>query len=203
MIRSSIGRALMAVVMIASPAPYSIHAEDTDLASGIRQAQQGEFDAAVITLDRAIQRLTAAGGPAPDLARAYVYRAVAEIGLGQDAKARESFLKARAKDPHLRLNTDEFPPRIVQAYDQALASAGLTSAGSAPTTAATVPAAEPQKKGGGSKTLWVIAGLGAVGAGVAVAAGGGGGDPPPAATPTPQPPDISGRWVGMAPTASS
>ena len=94
-------------------------------------------------------------------------------------------MEARRQNPSLRLDTKEFPPRIVQAYEAALREAGLP-------LAAPPPPATAEKKGGGSKTLWVVLGAAAVAGGAAIALGGGGSEPTPAATI----PQVAGRWVG-------
>src|SRR4026209_1228899 len=46
---------------------------DTDLATGIRQVREGDFDTALITLDGVVKRLAAQKGQAPGLGRAYTY----------------------------------------------------------------------------------------------------------------------------------
>jgi hypothetical protein len=186
-------RSLIAVVaaisVLASPGALPARADDAELAEGIRQAQQGEFDTAAVTLDRAARRLAAAKAPGAQVARAYVYLAVAQIGLSQEAKAKTSFVEARRQDPSLRLDAKEFPPRIVQAYEAALREAGLSVPPPPPAPATA------EKKGGGSKALWVVLGAGAAAGGAAIALGGGGSDP--SAQPTPPPiPQVAGRWVG-------
>ena len=185
-------RSLIALVaafsVLVSPAAVPARADDAELAEGIRQAQQGEFDSAAVTLDRVARRLAAAKAPGAETARAYVYLAVAQIGLAQEGKAKASFLEARRQHPPLRLDAKEFPPRIVQAYETALREAGLSVPGPAPS--APPPAAE---KKGGSKALWVVLGGAAVAGGAALALGGGD-DPPPSTVPPPV--NVAGRWVG-------
>jgi hypothetical protein len=175
--------------VLAGPGVLPARADDAELAEGIRQAQQGEFDTAAVTLDRAARRLAAAKAPGTEIARAYVYLAVAQVGLSQEAKAKTSFVEARRQDPSLRLDAKEFPPRIVQAYEAALREAGLSVPPPPPAPATA------EKKGGGSKALWVVLGAGAAAGGAAIALGGGGSDP--SAQPTPPPiPQVAGRWVG-------
>src|SRR5262245_34147831 len=154
--------------------PVSSQSPSDELAKGIRQAQQGEFETAAVTLDQATRSLAAAKAPVRDVARAYLYLGVAQLGLSQDAKAKASFVQARRLDPSLKLDAAEFPPKVIQAYDQALKEAGQPVASStAPKTAST---AKPPK--GKSKTVPILLGVGAAaGIAVAVAAGGGGGGP--------------------------
>lgn len=176
-----------ALSVIAGPAILPARADDAELAEGIRQAQQGEFDAAVVTLDRAARRLAAAQAPAAETARAYVYLGVAQVGLAQESKAKASFVEARRQDPSLRLATTEFPPRIVQAYETAVREAGLSLAPppAAPKTA--------EAKGGGGKALWIVLGAGAAAGGAALALGGGSSD---ATTLPAGPVQVAGRWTG-------
>jgi hypothetical protein len=158
--------------VLAGPGVLPARADDAELAEGIRQAQQGEFDTAAVTLDRAARRLAAAKAPGTEIARAYVYLAVAQVGLSQEAKAKTSFVEARRQDPSLRLDAKEFPPRIVQAYEAALREAGLSVPAPPP-----APATAEKKGGGGGKALWVVLGAGAAAGGAAIA-------------------QVAGRWVG-------
>lgn len=188
-------RSLIALVaafsLLASPGVLPARADDAELAEGIRQAQQGEFDSAVVTLDRAARRLAAARAPGAEIARAHVYLAVAQIGLAQEAKAKAAFVEARRQDPSLRLDAKEFPPRIVQAYEAALREAGLSVPPPPPP-----PPTTAEKKGGGGKALWVVLGAGAAAGGAAIALGGGGSEPPSQTTPPATIPQVAGRWVG-------
>jgi hypothetical protein len=187
-----------------APRPVAWSAPPDDLARGIRQVEGGEFDAAAITLDGVVRRLSAEGGAPGDLARAYLYLAIAYLGMSQEQAAKARFLDALRADRTLELTTGEFPPRIVQFFEQvkkeneaALAPAPPTAAPPAapapgppaapvsapPATAppaAAPPAARPRpasgESKGGSKALLVV-GAGAAAAAIgAVALGGGGGD---------------------------
>jgi len=176
-------------------------APDPDLAIGIRQAQEGDFDAAVITLDAVVKRLSAQGRRPRELARAYTYLAIAYLGLSQEQTAKAKFLEALRADKDLDLSPKEFPPKILQFLEQAKREA----TGEAPRTAASPrPAAAPQKKEGGSKKGLVILGVvAAAGAGVAVAAGGGGrGSQNPSAAATPGA-RMTDNFAGTAPVGAS
>lgn len=92
-------------------------AGDADLEKGIRQAQEGEFEQAIATLRAALPRLK--DGPPQDLTRAHVYLGVAHLGLGDAAAARSSFLEALRADRALRLSAEEYPPRVLRAFEEA------------------------------------------------------------------------------------
>jgi hypothetical protein len=196
---------LVAVLLVGAlafaPAVVAIEAPaEADLEEGIRQAQVGDFEKAVVTLDAAARRLAAEGGRSRDLARAYVYLSIAYLGLSQEQKAKAQFLEALKADTEMKLDEGEFPPRILEFFEAAREEAvaeGVveptpTTPEPAPSAAAPVATApEPEKKGGGSKTLLLIGGGAAAAAGIALAAGGGGsGGGTPAAQPTPPPPQV-------------
>jgi hypothetical protein len=145
-------------------------ATDAELQRGIQQAREGNFDAAVITLDGVARQLASQPGRAKQLAQAYTYLAVAYLGLSQEQAAKAKFLEALKADGNLDVSTREFPPRIVQFFEQARKE--TQPAPAAPPTPA--PAASAPAKKGGSKLPLILLGVAAAG-GAAVAAGGGGG----------------------------
>jgi hypothetical protein len=162
---------------------------DEDLARGMRQVEGGEFDAAVVTLDGVVRRFAAQARPPRELARAYLYLAIAYLGLSQEQTAKATFLDALAADRTLVLSTGEFPPRIVQFFQQVKKesedAAAKVPAPPAPVAAPAPPAAAPgpvarpappaAEKKGGSKTLLVVGGGAAAALVGALALGGGGG----------------------------
>jgi len=172
-------RALPAVlaVVLGSAAPAQPQAVDPEVEKGIRQAHEGELEPAIATLQGALPRLIARKAPPHDVARVHVYLGVAHLGLGDAGAARASFLEALRLEPALKLGSEEYPPRILRAFEEARRSA---------------PAATTAAKKGGSKLPLVLLGVGALGGGVALAAGGGGGGSSGTATtpttPTPPPP---------------
>jgi hypothetical protein len=185
---------LVAALLAAPPlAPAPQATASPDLERGIRQAQEGEFERAVITLDGVVRDLKGReGSSGKDLSRAYVYLAVSYLGLGQEPAARGSFLEALKIDPDLELSSKEYPPRIVKLFEETRRSATVslpppprTLAPPPEQPAATTP---PAEKKGGSKTPLILLGVGgAAAAGVAVAASGGGGSSSPSTSPTPNP----------------
>jgi hypothetical protein len=187
---------LVAALLAAPPlAPAPQATASPDLERGIRQAQEGEFERAVITLDGVVRTLKGRDGASKSLSRAYVYLAVSYLGLGQEPAARGSFLEALRIDPALELSSKEYPPRIVKLFEETRRSAAA-SLPPPPTTSAPPPqqpatTTPPAEKKGGSKTPLILLGVGgAAAAGVAVAASGGGSSSP-SSSPTPTPTNTS------------
>ena len=195
-------RRILAVCLVAglgSP-PQLAHgqsaAADADMANGIRQVREGDFDAALITLDGVVKRLSGQQGQAKELARAYTYLAIAYVGLAQQETARAKFLAAWKADRNMTLSPKEFPPNIIQFFEEAKKEAEgkagaeakppATTPGPAPSPVATTASAE--KKGGGHTGLIILGVGGAAAAGIAIAAAGKGGG---ASTRTTVPPSAS------------
>jgi Tfp pilus assembly protein PilF len=144
---------------------------DPEVAKGIQQVEQGDYDAAIFTLDSAARRLSADPKKSQELSEAYLYLGIAFLGKGHEAAAKAKFREAVKQIKDLTLSPDKFAPRVINLVEAAKAEAGATAAGAKPATAAA-----PAKKGGGSGKVLLIAGLGVAAAGgVALAAGGGGG----------------------------
>lgn len=143
---------------------------DPEVAKGIQQVEQGDYDAAIFTLDGAARRLSADPKKSRQLSEAYLYLGIAFLGKGHEAAAKAKFREAVKQIKDLSLSPDKFAPRVIDLVEAAKAEAGAPPAGAK-------PAAAPAKKGGGSGKVLLIAGLGVAAAGgVALAAGGGGGD---------------------------
>ena len=161
------------------PAPGSSAAS---LAAGMRQVDEGDLEAAVITLDAVVQRLKREKGPEKDLATAHLYLAMAHLGLNQGERARADMREAWRNNKDMRLDPKKYPPRVIQLYEQAKRE-----------TAPAAPAAASAQRGGG-KTVPILIGVGVVaGAGVVLAASGGGSNttPPPTAAPACSPGQIT------------
>jgi len=170
---------LLLVVAVGLPRPALAADVDTDLAAGVKLAQEGEFETAVTTLDSVVRRLTGQPNRAKDLARAYTYLSISYLGLSQEQTAKAKFMEAWKADQNMELSPREFPPRILEFFEQARKEAGVTTTTAPQSTPSPRPVAvspSPEPKKGGSKTLLVVGGILLVGAGVAVAAGGGGDD---------------------------
>jgi hypothetical protein len=153
--------------------------QDAGVARGIKQVDDGEYDAAIITLDGAARRLAQDPQKVRDVSLAYLYLGIAYIGKGQEAAARARFREALQQAGDLTLSPEKFPPKVINAFEAArdeIKAAGPPKAAASPTA--------PAKKGGSGKWI-LIGGVVAAGAGgAALAAGGGGGSSSPSRTTT-------------------
>jgi ankyrin repeat protein len=113
-------------------------AGDGDLAKGVRLVDEGDFESAIASLNAAVSRLQARGGAPAELSRAYLYLAIAHLGLSQEQAARAKFLDAIQTDRSLKLSPHEFPPKVIQAFEQARKDAGV------PAPPPPAPVAPPQ-----------------------------------------------------------
>src|SRR3954470_10024789 len=114
----------LAVALIASlcAAPFAAAqspAVDTDLARGIRQVEDGDYDPAIFTLDAAAQRLKGDPARVRDLSQAYLYLGIAYIGKGHEAAAKAKFREAVAQIKDLTLSPDKFPPKVIDLLEAA------------------------------------------------------------------------------------
>lgn len=141
---------------------------DPEVARGIGEVEEGEYDAAILTLDAATRRLAGRSGRSRELAQAYLYLGVAYVAKGHESAARARFRESLTQLPELTLSPEKFPPKVIDLFEAARAEAGRT--------AATLASPPPAQKKGGGKALLIGAGVAAVGGGVAVALGGSGGD---------------------------
>jgi hypothetical protein len=156
-------RVLAILVLLALVGPSVLRAQsnmtpEQEAAEGIHQVEQGDFEAAAITLDSAVKRLEGQPGRQALVQNALLQLGVALVALEQRDAAKARFRRALALDPKLRLRDDAFSPKVIGVFEQARVEA---------------QAAAPPKKGGGSAKPLIFAGLGAAAAGVALAAGGG------------------------------
>jgi hypothetical protein len=171
---------------------------DVDLATGIRQVREGDFDAAVITLDGVVKRLSAQKSQAKELGRAYTYLAIAYVGLAQQETAKAKFLEAWKADKSIILSPKEFPPNIIDFFDQAKkegeekaeteAKPTSTTPKPGPKPVATTEKTEKKSAGAGGKTALIVVGALAAVGGIALAAKGGTSSP----TLPPTPPCTAG-----------
>ncbi len=160
----SLTRALVLLLGLALPVSGQQPAQtgDDDLASGIRQVREGDFEVAIVTLEGVARRLEADGGRPRAAAEARLFLGVAQVALGQLDAARASFRAALVSYPDLTASEAQFSPKVIRVFDQARAEL------------------HPQRRSKGSKTPIVVAGVvGAAAATVAIiAASGSSGDSP-------------------------
>jgi len=126
-----------------------------DLARGIQMARDGDFEGALLTLDEVVHVLNQTpAARSKELAQAYLYLGVAYVGLGQASLARTKFRQALALDPALRLSPEEFPSRVIRAFEEARGAAS---------TEATLQKEVKKKRGKGGLILLGAGGLAAGG----------------------------------------
>lgn len=130
-----------------------------ELAAGIRQVQDGEFEAALLTLDGAIQRLRTMPDRTHDLATAYVHLGVAYLGLGQEGLATAKFRQALRQEPGLQLTAGEFSARTLRVF---------AAAREAELRAATLTRDAKKSKGKGGLILLALGGVAAAGTALAI-----------------------------------
>ena len=136
---------------------------DSDVARGVRPAEEGDYDAAILTLDRAARRLATDPSQTATLSQAYLYLGIAYLGKGHEAAAKAQFREAISHIRDLTLNPEEFPPKVINLFEAAREEAGA---------ALTAPAAEepeepaagqvPGEGGGSSRMRWILVGAGGV-----------------------------------------
>jgi len=111
------------------------------LAAAVRQVEQGDFEAAIPALEAVVGQTSTAASQSKLLARAYLYLAIAYLGLSQEADAKARFLDAVVHDSSLSLSPREFPPKIIHYFEEAKREAEAAPEPQRATTAA--PAATP------------------------------------------------------------
>ena len=165
-------RVLAACLALALAAPAGAQApvvSDPDVVQGIRQVEDGDYDAAILTLDNAARRLSADPTRARELSQAYLYLGVAYVGKGHEAAAKSKFREAVLQLRDLTLSPEKFPPKVIDLFE-----AAREEVAKAPAPQPSVAPAPAAKGGGGGKKWLIVGGLGAAAAaGVAIAAGGG------------------------------
>lgn len=165
MVRKTLSLLLtLAFLGLSLPAPGQV-AGDPEVAMGIKQVEEGDHDAAIVTLDAATRRL-AAQGMSRQLGDAYLYLGIAYLAKGYEMSAKARFREALAQIKDLKLSADKFPPKVIEVFETARGE----MAKAPPPTPAPPPrnqpsASPPPKKGGAKKPLILV------GAGVAIAGG--------------------------------
>lgn len=155
------------VVLAAAPARAQTPPPDSEVAAGIHQVEEGDYDTAILTLDAAARRLATDPARSRELSQAYLYLGVAYVGKGHDAAAKAKFREAVKQLRDLTLSPDKFPPKVIDIFEAARDEVSHEPAAPAPVS---VPPPASVKKGGGSRKVLFFGGLGAVAAGGAALA---------------------------------
>jgi hypothetical protein len=130
-----------------------------ELDRGIAAAQEWRSADAEKILSSVVERMLE--DPLADprrLARAYLYLAVAKLGLGREEAASAAIREALLRDPAIEVTAKRFPPKFVRFY---VAARKRISPGT------TVASSKPSR--GSGKTLWIVGGGLAAAGGAAVA----------------------------------
>jgi hypothetical protein len=158
-------RALAGCLVLALAAPAGAQApvvSDPDVREGIRQVEEGDYDAAILTLDNAARRLSADPARTRELSQAYLYLGVAYVGKGHEAAAKAKFREAVTQLREMTLSPDKFPPKVIDLFE-----AAREEVAKAPAPQPSVAPSPAAKGGGGGGKKWLIIG------GVTAAAAGG------------------------------
>jgi ankyrin repeat protein len=129
---------VVALLAFAVPATAQGPALDPELEAGIRQVDEGNFEAGIVKLDAVARRLKAGGNKPLQLSRAYLYLGIAHLQLSQEQAARARFVEAVKSDNNLKLSEYEFPPPVIRVFEEAKRGAEAeAAAGAKPPTVAT------------------------------------------------------------------
>ena len=135
------------VAVLSQPGWAQAPSAGSPLDAGIYEVNVGDFEAAIKTLDAMVEELKAQGGQAPELSRAYLYLAIAHLGLSQEQAAKAKFIEAIKSDQALSLSPFEFPPRVIEAFEAAKDEAAPLLAPPPPTPAQRSAMFEASKAG--------------------------------------------------------
>jgi hypothetical protein len=139
--RAGLARWLTLCVGVMVLGAQAVSAQDPDLAVGIRHVDEGDFEAALVPLGRAVRTLSGDSSRSKELAEAHLYLGVAYVMLDQEKAGRASFREALTLQKDLRLSPEEFPRKVLRAFAASLQDA--QAEGPAPT--APVAQAETSK----------------------------------------------------------
>ena len=170
------------------PQPAQPWASDDEVARGIQLVEEGDYDTAIVTLDRAARRLAESPDHARVLSYAYLYLGIAYLGKGHEAAAKAQFREAIGQVTDLSLSPEEYPPKVINLFEAAREESRETTT----EPEAVAPPAEgvltPEKKEGSKMPLILVGAGGAAAAGIGVAmAGGESGETPQPIEPAPPP----------------
>ena len=141
-----------------------------DLATGLRQVREGDFEGAVVTLQAVVAGL-GPNGPAKELSQAHLYLGIAQLALDRRDEAKARFLDALKYDPQLTLSPAAFSPKVLALFAEAREERARANA-----------RAPGNKSGGASKAPLLIGGAVTAATGVVLATRGGNTPLPPGPT---------------------
>jgi hypothetical protein len=108
----------LVLVLALAPQAAETPTPQAQLADGIRQLEEGDLAAALVTLQDAVERLAEQEAPARDRALGHLYLGMAQLGLGQEQDAEASVREAWTWNKGEKLDARRFPPRVVRLYER-------------------------------------------------------------------------------------
>jgi hypothetical protein len=150
----------MPVGLLAQTPPGS----GADVAAGMRQVEEGDFEGAIVTLEAAAARLRGDPSAVRLLVQADIQLGVAHVALDHTPQAVQAFSEALALDPKLRLSADLFSPKVLRAFETAREQLARQTA-------------SPSRRSSGRTALLVGGGVAAAAGAVVIATRGGGANP--------------------------
>jgi TPR repeat protein len=115
----------IAVALLGGDTPLvaQVAPPDPDVVAGIRHVDEGDFEAALVPLGRAVRTLSGEASRPKELAEAHLYLGIAYVMLEQEKAGRASFREALALQKDLRLSPEEFPRKVLRAFEAAVQDA--------------------------------------------------------------------------------
>lgn len=120
---------LLAAAIALTPLPLPAQPPDAELAQGLKQLREGDFEGAVKTLEAVLPRLSTTPSRSRDLVQAYLNLGVAYVALDQPETARARFREALARDRKLRLSPAEYSPKVLAVFEEARSEARQAGGG--------------------------------------------------------------------------
>jgi S1-C subfamily serine protease len=115
-----VAMAALPLRVTAQPARSESNGSDASAAlleQGIRQTRLGDFNEAIVTLRRAVQRFKVEPNRVGELARAYIYLSICHLELGNETAAKKAFQEAVATGEELKLTEEEYPRRFLRFFE--------------------------------------------------------------------------------------
>jgi hypothetical protein len=120
------------MILPALASPQETSTPESGIAKGVRQVEEGDFEAAVATLESAIPHLRGDPARVRLLIQADIQLAVAHTALDHTAQAVQAFSEVLTLDPSLRLDPQRFSPKVRLALETAREQATRRTAGPVP-----------------------------------------------------------------------
>ena len=119
--------------LLAAPLYAAVPAtDDPEVKKGVVQVNEGNYDAAIFTLDAAARRLAASNDNPQQLSQAYLYLGIAYLAKGRESAAEARFRDALEQMHSLQLPPDKFAQRVVEVFEKARATRATPAGGAAP-----------------------------------------------------------------------